>query len=82
MQNRFFYCGGSWTYGAVWFRLWNEWGIAFYHRSIPPLFSERYGYRKVWPKWPARWRFTVLPPNRIEGAAMARAYSESDGDTV
>jgi len=61
-MGRLFYCGGSWSYGAVWFRLWNEWGLAIKHRNALPTFSERYGYSKTWPKWPTRWRVEVLRP--------------------
>lgn len=39
-------------------------GIAALHRSEEPLFGERNGYVKVWPKWPARWRFQLLTPVR------------------
>lgn len=42
---------------SFWFRMWSGGpGFVILHRSDRPLFSERYGYRKFYPKWPARFR--------------------------
>jgi hypothetical protein len=50
-----------WTAQGGWFRLWpNGPGLQALHRSSKPLFSERYGFRRFWPAWPARWRFRIL----------------------
>lgn len=46
---------------AFWIRLGRSGpGIMGLHRSERPLFSERNGYRRFFPKWPALWRFRFL----------------------
>lgn len=46
---------------GFWFRVWfNGPGIHVLGRSHEPLFSERNGYIKFWPAWPARWRIRLL----------------------
>lgn len=48
---------------GFWFRLWfNAPGIHVLGRSHEPLWSERNGYIKFWPAWPARWRVRLLRP--------------------
>jgi hypothetical protein len=45
---------------GAWCRLWrNGPGVIILNRSYEPLFSERNGYRRFWPAWPARWRIRV-----------------------
>jgi hypothetical protein len=50
----------------VWIRLGRHGpGLLFKHRSMAPLFTERYGHRRFWPAWPrTRWRVGVLRPWR------------------
>lgn len=40
------------------------WWLQGFHRTFEPLFSERNGYVRFWPAWPARWRFRVLHPEK------------------
>lgn len=35
-------------------------GLLCLYRAAQPSFSERNGYRRFWPAYPARWRFRVL----------------------
>lgn len=56
--------GQIWREG-FWIRLSVDgWGLQGLHRSFEPLFSERNGYTRFWPAWPARWRFRILRPRK------------------
>lgn len=53
---------GYFNHEVAWVRLGTRgYGVHAMHRSFEPLFSERYGFRRYWPKWPrSAWRFGLL----------------------
>lgn len=52
--------GHIWSDG-IWARLYlNGMGFILKHRSEQPMFSERIGKARYWPKWPTRWRVRFL----------------------
>lgn len=64
MKNKIIDGSASWEYGKFWFRIWTGWGMVLKAPWCEPVFSERSGYIKFFPK--KGWRVGILNTRKLE----------------